>query len=217
MIFLILNCLKGTTICHNILKKNWKTSNLEKILSLFWTLQEKKLPNGTSQKKGISGTNNTDLNVQKKNLKNQKLNVFVFNAGKNFLRRVIEEITANIVQENVRQNIGVIAELITKREFAQSVEMNIELIGSVNKKPVETNIAVYAVCSTTEKRKADVYNLTVDEEHEYFANGFLVHNCCDAVIYSCLSRPFSPMRAKMKRDSYDAWKGEDKKRSAWTY
>ena len=64
---------------------------------------------------------------------------------------------------------------------------------------------------------ADVYNLTVDEEHEYFANGFLVHNCCDAVIYSCLSRPFSPMRAKMKRDSYDAWKGEEKKRSAWTY
>ena len=83
----------------------------------------------------------------------------------------------------------------------------------------ETNIAVYAVCSTTEKRKADVYNLTVDEDHEYFANGFLVHNCVDAVIYACLSRPFAPLTGKLKRQPKDAWAVDDKEnsRSVWTY
>ena len=65
--------------------------------------------------------------------------------------------------------------------------------------------------------KADVYNLTVDEEHEYFANGFLVHNCADAVIYACLSRPFTPMKAKKRTDRYDRWKKPEKERSLWTY
>ena len=64
--------------------------------------------------------------------------------------------------------------------------------------------------------KADVYNLTVDEEHEYFANGFLVHNCTDAVVYGCLSRPFTPMK-KIKRDKYDIWKDKPKEKSVWTY
>ena len=41
-------------------------------------------------------------------------------------------------------------------------------------------------------------------------------HCYDAVAYACSSRPFSPMRAKMKRDSYDCYRTE-KKRSAWTY
>ena len=51
--------------------------------------------------------------------------------------------------------------------------------------------------------KADVYNLTVDGEHEYFANGFLVHNCTDAVAYALMSRPFAPMRLKtVVRDRY---------------
>ena len=42
-------------------------------------------------------------------------------------------------------------------------------------------------------------------------------HAADSCIYACLSRPFSPTRAKMKRDSYDAWKPAEKKRSAWTY
>jgi len=33
--------------------------------------------------------------------------------------------------------------------------------------------------------KEDVYNLTVDDSHEFFANGVLVHNC-DAFVYGAM-------------------------------
>lgn len=55
-----------------------------------------------------------------------------------------------------------------------------------------------------DKHDPEKYN-TVGEDH-----------CTDAVVYACLSRPFTPMKAK-KRDSYDSWKMPEKKRSAWTY
>jgi hypothetical protein len=38
------------------------------------------------------------------------------------------------------------------------------------------------VLSVSDAGRADVYNLTVDGEPEYFANGVLVHNC-DATRY----------------------------------
>ena len=66
-----------------------------------------------------------------------------------------------------------------------------------------------------EEQTADVYNLTVDGEHEYFANGFLVHNCLDAVVYGCLSRPWTPVKKKPPVH-YDGWHTQTK-RSAWTY
>jgi len=36
---------------------------------------------------------------------------------------------------------------------------------------------------------AAVFNLTVEGEHEYFANGVLVSNC-DAARYLCMYRPY---------------------------
>jgi intein/homing endonuclease len=33
-----------------------------------------------------------------------------------------------------------------------------------------------------------VYDLTVEDAHEYFANGILVHNCLDALRYATLTR-----------------------------
>ena len=42
-------------------------------------------------------------------------------------------------------------------------------------------------------------------------------HCADAVIYACLSRPFTPIKAKKRTDRYDRWKKPEKKRSAWTY
>ena len=64
------------------------------------------------------------------------------------------------------------------------------------------------------KWRVDVYNLTVDEEHEYFANGFLVHNCYDAIAYAVMSRPFVP--ARKKKGWAEDWDGK-RERSIWTY
>ena len=216
MIFLILNCLRDLAICRNTHTSIWKIRNLEKIFSTIWKLLEKKQANGTGQKKDESGTESTELNVQGKNPQSQKSSAFVFNAEKNSLHRATEEITVTFVQEPVVQNTDATAGLIMKREFVQSAGKNIVSTDLKKPKPVEVKNVVYAVCSLIEKRKADVYNLTVDEEHEYFANGFLVHNCTDAVVYACLSRPFTPMKAK-QRDRYDIWKPKEKERSVWTY
>ena len=39
----------------------------------------------------------------------------------------------------------------------------------------------------------------------------------DAVIYACLSRPFTPMKAKKKFDAYDRYNRNEKVRDTWTY
>ena len=86
-------------------------------------------------------------------------------------------------------------------------------IDSVKQKPAVKNV-VYAVCWRQEKRREDVYNLTVEGEHEYFANGILVHNCTDAVIYACLSRPWTPVKSKPARKP-DKYKPQEKS-LVWT-
>jgi hypothetical protein len=37
-----------------------------------------------------------------------------------------------------------------------------------------------------------VYDLMIDDCHEYFANGILVHNCIDAIRYYFQTNTFSP-------------------------
>ena len=39
---------------------------------------------------------------------------------------------------------------------------------------------------TKSESYCEVYDLTIDGEHEYFANGVLVHNCIDASRYYVL-------------------------------
>jgi len=39
-----------------------------------------------------------------------------------------------------------------------------------------------------EKKEMEVFDIMVEDQHEYFANGILVHNCIDPLRYICLSR-----------------------------
>lgn len=36
---------------------------------------------------------------------------------------------------------------------------------------------------STKGEARNVYDLLVESDHEYYANGLLVHNCMDAIIY----------------------------------
>lgn len=215
MIFLILNCLKELNIYRNTQESIWKMKILEIVFANIWKLSEKKLLNGINQRKGESGTDSKVLNARKSNHQNLKLNWCVLSVVKNFLHQATEEIKVNFVQKPVTQNTDETTELMTKREFVQSVEKNIVSTNFLNKKLVVQENVVYAVCSTVEQRKADVYNLTVDEEHEYFANGFLVHNCVDALSYGLLSRPFKPTKPEeiKHRERYK----HEEKFSVWNY
>lgn len=47
--------------------------------------------------------------------------------------------------------------------------------------------------------KADVYNMEVDDTHDFIVQGGVVsHNCADEVRYFCMSRPIAP-RVEVKK------------------
>lgn len=78
---------------------------------------------------------------------------------------------------NASQNLGEIRELMTLKEFAHGVKKNFMQINIV----VPNSVHVVAVLKTTEV--APVYNLEVNDLHEYYANGVLVANCIDGFRY----------------------------------
>jgi hypothetical protein len=68
---------------------------------------------------------------------------------------------------------------ITRRANVQSVVPLLKSTATTRQKPVPDpapTSSVYLVRSEP-RGKLPVYNLTVEEAHEYFANGILVHNC----------------------------------------
>ena len=52
--------------------------------------------------------------------------------------------------------------------------------------------------------RSKVYNMSVASEHEYFANGILVHNCYDSLRYLLMSRLFKPelVKERKKEEKY---------------
>lgn len=58
------------------------------------------------------------------------------------------------------------------------------------------------VKSITPAGKADVYNMEVDETHNFvIQGGVIAHNCADAIRYLCMSRPIKP-RIQAPADKY---------------
>lgn len=60
--------------------------------------------------------------------------------------------------------------------------------------------------------KADVYNMEVDDTHDFVIQGGVIsHNCADEARYLCMSRPIKPVIREEKReiitDPLDQFKG----------
>lgn len=48
--------------------------------------------------------------------------------------------------------------------------------------------------------KMDVFNMEVDDTHDFIVQGGIVsHNCADETRYLCMSRPVKPIREVPKR------------------
>jgi len=91
-------------------------------------------------------------------------------------------------QTIVKANLEGYQELITKKESVKIAELNLKSINIQEQKIV----AVRVVKKGSEK----VYDLMIENEHEYFANGLLVHNCIDPMRYINEQDVLSP---KVKR------------------
>ena len=88
--------------------------------------------------------------------------------------------TMNFAQTPVKVHGEGRQELTTKKGFAPFAE---SLSLSINT-PTLNVVPVVVERVQGQSKLETVYDLTVEDAHEFFANGVLVHNCIDALRYS---------------------------------
>jgi len=54
-----------------------------------------------------------------------------------------------------------------------------------------------------------VYDISVEDNHNFFANGILVHNCTEITLFSDEDHTFSCVLSSMNASLYDEWKDTD--------
>jgi phage terminase large subunit len=156
-----LNLLKQKNIYQNTQNKDLLiTQNGQK----SFTRKELKVQkSGINQKKDYNGTENTLKNITGEHKITEYQSV-------SFVKKNIqkEKNHKDSVITIAKQQIEEKEELIMKQGFV-NVEMNSQLINIQEKK-----IVAVSVLGSSEE---EVYDLMIEDKHEYFANGVLVHNC----------------------------------------
>ena len=197
-----LNCFPVKAI-YNFMQRNTKIiPSLWQELKRTLTGREIKPVNGIVPKQDTNGILSKGNTQQQFKRNSQELSVSAKCVEQNSKLSSLSEKEALSAQTNAIQNTDAMKGLTMLQKSAQSAGKNIALTNTEGVKlVVESAVRNYR----EEQEPADVYNLTVDEVHEYFANGFLVHNCIDAIGYGCMSRPWKPTAPK-KQGKRDDWK-----------
>lgn len=212
-----LSCYLEELICNFMRKSILGTKNFCHGSKKTLTDKEKRLLSGTKVRAEENGIESTELKSLQESLKSLKQRLYAKCAENNMYSQtyLLLEEEQGSVHELVEQDTEGNQELTTSKKSVLSVEKST--------KPINTKVQRLAVNSVVlscqkELKKADVYNLTIDEVHEYFANGFLVHNCTDALAYGFLSRPYAPSPPK-KKDAWmvDGWVEKPADPSPWGY
>jgi hypothetical protein len=154
---------------HNIITKYLHRHIKTQILINFlhWLFQHQK--HGIDQKREESGTAN---NLQKLFMEKNRRE-YVLNVRKN-LKQTLKKFQ-NIAPLNAKtelpQENSELKKDILKKESAKDVGKHFQLVDGVRINSVLANV------QEVSSSNRNVYDITVDEEHEFFANGILVHNC----------------------------------------
>ena len=126
-----------------------------------------------------------DASLLKKNCKRK--DVFVSNVGKSSFRSRKRK---NIVHPLVISIGKIMQNVITLNLNALYAVRNLLETSTESLKPVHPNVRSNWQSITDVRIKSEdyceVYDLTVEDEHEFFANGVLVHNCIDPIRYYIL-------------------------------
>ena len=183
MLSKILNSCKAEAICHCILRSASKMRlNLQECARIWQRLVN--MPkNGIIQKKVADGT----PNIQGSNVKkeNQEFSSAIA-AERNLSQKTSESEATISAQITVSQNTEEICTSTMKQESVLAVGKSL-LSTSIQ----DRNTAVgYAVRGIKIKSKGikPTYDIEVAGQHEFFANGVLVHNCIDSVRYVILEK-----------------------------
>ena len=176
-----LNWLKKESICDFMHKSIYKMKHILQKLVRICTKQQKQPKNGIIQQKEENGTNYKDL----KSLEiEQKKNILVSAAEANFAQQ--HSAFQSSAQINVRANGEEIKDLITKKERANTAVKPL-----LQTNITETDFVVEFVAesiSILKEYEQPTYDIEVEDMHEFFANGILVHNCIDATRYVILEK-----------------------------
>jgi phage terminase large subunit len=159
----MVSCIQGLKV-----RKGLKT-----ILSLLKSLMRKVLSlqkNGISQRRVESGTRNTQKKTILENGIYQIKNAVNVDAILN--QKLIQQ---NFVQTNANLSGEEIKDLTMSQENVKTAEKNL--------KPTDIQKSRLVTSVVLSSYETKVYDLMVDEKHEYFANGVLVHNCIDGWRY----------------------------------
>lgn len=179
-----LNSSNQKNILKNTVKKIMKSEVLNGMIN-FKKVELKKLKNGINQKKVLNGINST-LKKIILDIKHMVLKIVKY-VIQNLNQKILIK---NSVQINVSQNIEELINSILKQENVLFVKNNLKQINIIKQKLVEKNVV-----GTSEEI---VYDLMIDETHEYFANNILVHNCIDASRYCILFHNIKGMNSRTR-------------------
>jgi hypothetical protein len=181
-------------ITHCICSNLCKTKRLLKSYMTILTRREYMQANGTEVKKESSGIESTGEKLLPTcSQENLHACIAEKSSGKS------HSVTLNSAPTSVSQHGEESKDLTTKQESVKSAEKNLLLTNTQKQKHVVPHVVVSVVVK--QERKSEVYNLMIDEVHEYIADNLLVSNCMDAMRYSTMSDRVG--RATKKRYTKD--------------
>jgi hypothetical protein len=169
------------SITNNICSNDFRTPNLLSPIVKVCTRLKSQLLNGTDHQKVSNGTDNMDANVGR--VENQWMPYVPF-AGQ--VTKLISPVVLGFVPQlalSVRDTRDIKQALAT----VFSVVKNLRITNLRLKSVVPVRVETASVPSAVK-----VYNLTLDTENVYYANGILVKNCADALSIS-FAEPVNPI------------------------
>lgn len=135
------------------------------------------LKNGTHQKRELNGIKN-----MQKGLVSEIENTEVENAMYVKKSTKQKQLIKDFAPTNVSPNSEELTDWTMKIENVRDVEVNLQQTNTQKQNFVQE--AVVQEINKTHSGCQDVYDIMVEGEHEYIANGILVHNSIDAVRYA---------------------------------
>lgn len=165
---------------ENTLKNTQKTDlkTIQNGLKNFIPKELKRQNHGTHLQRVLNGTNSKQRNITLEILTMEKR--IANNVNQNLPRKTKTTHSAPIT---VNQSGEGKNELTMRQGNVNPAPNHLELINITRQ-----NFVVPSVIKNIRVKKLkpqQVYDLTVEDEHEYFANGLLVHNCLDSTRYCC--------------------------------
>jgi hypothetical protein len=151
----------------------------------IWQNQDRENPQGTS-----NYLKKYDL-LQASGIPAPQEELGTKNIGKNVVRACLLRLI---------KFVKIVEKVISDKNVQNSVTLNVKPFGEITTKKV--------VISRIKKlkKKQKTYNITVEDQHEYYANGILVANCI-RILYAGLSEYRWPSKPKPRPDQGYAGEG----------